>query len=240
MNLKLRMIVLIHAAVMSFVSCTSIKHTGAHEFGDGYFVLKTGTAAPQKVYAVITEDSVALHPLLTDTRQPLPDVIKTTAIEGSAQDSLALPFLLVRTSIDLDMSTVLFKYRFNRTSLPNQLSSNLNFALYCGYRHDYFKFQVQPDPFKKYKHRVRHFEFDMGVFAGFGSTPMNPSVTQNAIDTEYDGIVFQKGIALFIGSKSFTAGVGIGTDGLMDRNRKYWLYQEKPWLGVMIGLNLTD
>jgi hypothetical protein len=41
-----------------------------------------------------------------------------------------------------------------------------------------------------------------GLMVGLGSTPMNASVTQNQIQTEYDGLVFQKGIAVFLSSIS--------------------------------------
>lgn len=228
------------AFVLCCTSCTSIRHSGTHDLQDGYYVLRKGNASPEQVYAVITEDSLALHSLANKTKQPQAIATRKTAIGVLVPDTLQQTFTLLKRSIDLDLGTVLFKYRFNRNALPNQLSSNLNFAVYCGYRHDYYKFSIAKDALKHYKRSVRHFEFDMGVFAGFGSTPMNPSVTQNAITTEYDGIVFQKGIALFIGSKSFTIGLGVGTDGLMDSNRKSWIYQEKPWMGVMIGLNLTD
>jgi hypothetical protein len=230
----------IYTAVLCCSSCAAIKQSGTHDLRDGYFLLKTCTAAPQQVYAVITHDSLAIHSLIKNTKQPLTVATKKIAIGGIESDDLLQPFTLIKKSIDLDLSTILFKYRFRINPLPNQLSSNLNFAVYSGYRHDYFKFRDEADPLKKHKRVIRHFEFDMGAFAGLASSPLNSSTTANAISVEYDGVVFQKGIAFFIGSGNFTIGLGLGTDGLMDSNRKSWIYQEKPWMGVMIGLNLTN
>jgi hypothetical protein len=238
--MKLTDAIVIYAAVLCCSSCVAVRQSGPHDLQDGYFLLKTATAAPQKVYAVITDDSLAIHSLIKNTKQPNAVASKKIALGGIVSNDQLQPFTLVKKSIDLDLSTVLLKYRFRRTTLPNQLSSNLNFAVYSGYRHDYFKFNVESDPLIKQKRVVRHFEFDMGVFAGFGSSPLNASVTANAINVEYDGVVFQKGIALFIGSRNFTIGLGLGSDRLMDSNKKTWIYQEKPWMGVMIGLNLTD
>lgn len=238
--MKLTDIIVIYAALLCCPSCVALKQSGTHDLRDGYFLLKTVAVAPQQVYAVVTDDSLAIHSLIKNTKQPVTVATKKMAIGGIVADSLLQPFTLVKKSIDLDLSTNLFKYRFRRKTLPNQISSNLNFALYSGYRHDYFKFKDEADPLMKHKRVMRHFEFDMGVFAGLGSSPLNSSTTANAINVEYDGVVFQKGIAFFIGSRNFTIGLGLGTDGLMDSNKKSWIYQEKPWMGVMIGLNLTD
>lgn len=221
-------------------SCTAIKHANTHGLQDGSYVLKTQHSPPVRVYATISEDSLILYTRINHTEAINPVPVLSTGMDVLQLDAKPEPFSLIKTSIDLDLTTVLFKYRFNNSTLPNQLSSNLNFAFYCGYRHDYFKFRVVKDPLMNYKRQIRHFEFDMGVFAGLGSTPMNPSVTNDRISVEYDGIVFQKGVAFFAGSSNVTIGLGIGTDGLMDRNRKHWIYQEKPWIGVMIGLNLSD
>lgn len=32
---------------------------------------------------------------------------------------------------------------------------------------------------------------------------------------------------------------GLGFDTLLDRNAQFWIYQERPWLGLMLGLNLN-
>lgn len=221
-------------------SCMSIRQAGTHDFGDGYYRLKTNTEAPKQVYIVLTDSSLSILPLISNTKQPAFGSGKKILINGSVTDSLLQPFTLIRKSLDIDLSTVLLKYRFRNNTLPNQLSSTLNAAIYGGYRTDYFRIRDQVNPLLQRKRVIQHFEFDMGVFAGIGSTPVNSSTTANAISVEYDGVVFQKGVAFFIGSRNFTLGIGLGTDRLLDKNRKVWIYQEKPWLGLMIGLNLTN
>jgi hypothetical protein len=233
------LLVLVSFVWLSY-SCSGLRHAGSHGLQDGYYSLKTDTAAARPVYARITDEQMALHLRVTRKGPPAAQPFFETATGERSTDSFTHSFTLVKQTIDLDLGTVLFKYRFARRAVPNQLNSQLNFALYSGYRKDYYRFRAERTPLRTYRHTVRHFEFDIGVFAGLGATPVNPTVTNGLVAEEYDGIVWQKGVAFFIGSNSFTAGVGIGTDALLDRNRRRWLYQERPWLGVMIGLNLGD
>jgi hypothetical protein len=80
----------------------------------------------------------------------------------------------------------------------------------------------------------------VGLFAGIGITAMNPTVTNNQIDQEYDGIVFQKGVAGFVGMRRITLGLSLGFDNLLDANKHLWAYQQKPWIGLMLGINLGE
>lgn len=42
-----------------------------------------------------------------------------------------------------------------------------------------------------------------------------------------------------IGVNNLTVGVGVGWDYLTDRDKAIWIYQNKPWIGVTIGLNIN-
>ena len=86
---------------------------------------------------------------------------------------------------------------------------------------------------------MNHTEIDAGAFAGLGTTPINASVTENNVTAEYDGLVLQKGVAVFIGIQNLSIGVGLGWDQLMDKYRIYWIYREKPWIGLVLGLKLS-
>ncbi|MEJ7740732.1 MAG: hypothetical protein WKF97_25220 [Chitinophagaceae bacterium] len=68
---------------------------------------------------------------------------------------------------------------------------------------------------------------------------MNPWVTNNQLTSEYDGAVVPYGVTALFAFNSFTSGVAIGIDHLLDRNRKFWIYRGRPWVGVTLGLNLN-
>ena len=42
-----------------------------------------------------------------------------------------------------------------------------------------------------------------------------------------------------IGLKTLTVGFGVGWDYLTDRDKNIWIYQNKPWIGLTLGLNLN-
>ncbi len=68
---------------------------------------------------------------------------------------------------------------------------------------------------------------------------MSPHVTIERISQEYDGLIWSKGLAAIVGLNNVTAGVVLGWDHLLDRNRSLWIYQGKPWIGLAFGLNLN-
>jgi len=90
-----------------------------------------------------------------------------------------------------------------------------------------------------YQRQINHFGFSGGLFLGLGNTALNPSTTDNNISIEYDGLVLQKGIAGIVAVNKLTIGVSLGFDKLLDKNSKTWIYQNKPWFGLMLGLNLN-
>jgi hypothetical protein len=51
-------------------------------------------------------------------------------------------------------------------------------------------------------------------------------------------MINQSGVAAFLAIERFTYGISFGVDHLLDKNRKYWKYQGKPWIGLSLGFNL--
>jgi hypothetical protein len=40
--------------------------------------------------------------------------------------------------------------------------------------------------------------------------------------------------------KRITLGLSLGFDNLLDPNEHIWAYQQKPWIGLMLGINLGE
>lgn len=147
--------------------------------------------------------------------------------------------LFYKTSIDVDFLTIPFKYRPKQKDLPNQFTTSLNGAIFLGHRTDFYKIKYAKDLLNKYHRNTKHYAFSFGVFTGLGATTMNPSVTQEKITKEYDGLVWSKGVAGIMGINNFTVGLAFGFDDLLDENKKDWIYQQKMWYGLTFGLNLN-
>ncbi|MEX1241426.1 MAG: hypothetical protein WEB30_17020 [Cyclobacteriaceae bacterium] len=145
----------------------------------------------------------------------------------------------LKRSLDFDAMTVGFKYRPATVGLPRQLNTDFNGNAYVGYRLDRSRRRVERTPFGPritYGHRA----FSAGIFGGIGSTGVTPWTTNNLIVDEYFGLVFTRGVGFLLALSHFNVGFGIGWDHLTDRDKDIWIYQNKPWYGLTIGLNLTD
>jgi hypothetical protein len=86
---------------------------------------------------------------------------------------------------------------------------------------------------------MRNRGFDFGVFAGPGTTLISPFTTQNKRADEYNGMIFQTGIAGFIESNIASFGLAVGYDYLLNPDRKIWIYTDKPWVGFVVGIALN-
>ncbi len=144
-----------------------------------------------------------------------------------------------KPSFDLDVLSIPFKYRPVARGFPRQLNTAFNGALYAGYRIDQYRLYYRRSPLGEYGRRISHYGYSGGLFAGIGATPMNPWVTNYAIDSEYDGLVVATGAAVIVAINTLSFGAGVGIDHLMDRNRAVWIYRNKPWIGFLFGLNLN-
>jgi hypothetical protein len=223
-----------------FSSCGTLKKATLHGLSNGYYHKTSPDGRKEKIYLAVAEDSVISYPVMHKTE--LNPAVKpdTFYLNSNLMHPVTSSLKLQKTGLDFDITTVLFKYRFKTEALPAQLNANLNLAGYLGYKKEFFNFHDQQHPDGRHTSDLQHFTFDFGLFSGFGSTPVNPSTTANHLTTEYDGFVWQNGGAVFVGWNIFTFGLGVGCDILLDQNKGHWIYNGKPWLGLVIGLTLAN
>lgn len=136
----------------------------------------------------------------------------------------------------MDLSTVPIKFRPAQGDVPSQLNATVNGVLYAGFRKDFFKIITHTSELNETYSFIRQTGFDFGPFAGIGITFVNPTVTMNQTVQEYDGVVFQKGIAAFLTYENMSVGIALGFDNLIDKNKTTWIYNQKPWIGIVIGV----
>jgi len=146
---------------------------------------------------------------------------------------------LYRRHFDVDVFTIPFKIRPAIAGVPPQLNSNFNAALYLGRRIDFYRFQSQTIAPHRQTRLLRSQGFGYGFFAGIGSSTINELVTRGAIGFEYEGVIVDAGLAVIYDARLFNVGIATGMDHLVDSNRRQWIYQWRPWFGVLFGLNLN-
>lgn len=219
--------------------CSFLQRKAMYGLPDGFYRQIDSQHISRKVYVEAMEDSFSIYPLTTlHPRKVNADAGTRYYLKDNSSSSASIG-MLVKTSFDIHLTSVLIKYRFPTPALPNQFSNNFNGALYTGIRKDIIHFRNYNTPLKTKRQHMNHFELDGGAFAGLGTTPINASVTNNNITVEYDGLVLQEGVAAFVGIQNLSIGLGLGWDQLMDKYRRYWIYRGKTWIGLILGLKLS-
>lgn len=218
--------------LLTLNSCGVISNS-SNELTSGYYTQRT-EGKRQQVYVDVDEEQLGIHRLSDGTAES-PTVYHPEEEVTEAETIAAL----WQHSFDLDLLTIPLKYRPAQQGVPAQLNSDLNGAVYLGYRMDRYKPHYHDTPTGNSFLETTHFGFSFGYFTGLGNTAMTPTTTNNHIDLEYDGVVWLNGVAAIVGVNNFTVGFSVGLDSLLDENSSYWIYQTKPWIGLAVGLNLN-
>ncbi len=237
--MKTNAILLVAASILlTSSSCAPFDRIYSHELASGYFKMKLPGQVTSKVYIEPQGDTIAVYPLREDTKTKILDnqAARREELNSVRPGSYLYGSRFIKTSVDFDLSSVLLKYRLRAGDIEPQLNANVNGVFYLGFRKDYFKIASQVTPSGRSNNFIRHTGFDFGPFAGIGITPVNPTVTMLSTQQEYDGVVFQKGFAIFGTFENMSLGLSVGFDNLLDKNRNIWVYNNKPWFGLIIGI----
>lgn len=222
-------------------SCGVLKESVTHGLVDGYYRTRPAVGPSQRVYLDVEADSITAYAVAgTDAGR----VIDTTAFSVYPQVPVEVAgpcgaHTFVKHALDLDLVYALLKYRPATAGVPPQLNTDLNGSLYVGYKTDRYTLACVRDPLGRQHRLVRNAGFDMGGFVGLGATTMNASVTQDPIAIEYTGMVLTSGVGVFTSVGGLGFGLSCGWDHLLDEYGARWIYQDQPWLGLSIGVNLN-
>lgn len=230
-------IILFLLALFILSGCGALSHSQKYHLRSGLYKNKSFSKKAEKVYVDNRGDSILVYKV-DETMQSIDSTKSKIIITEKNQNTRIFSPVFRRTSFDLDFLTIPFKYRTAQKDFPQQLNANLNGAVFVGFRTDICKLKYKVNTLQQQR-QITHYGISIGVFTGFGSAAINPSVTDRKIKEEYEGVVWLKGIAAIIGINNFTVGLAIGFDDLLDSNKRFWIYQKKPWLGLTFGLNLN-
>jgi hypothetical protein len=221
-------------------SCGIIRPNAKYQLSDGYYNAH-GIGNVHKVYLYNQDSIIKVYPVLITGKQKLVDTTghRSTAYGQIEPDNFRKKPVFSKGSFDIDFLTIPIKYRFPSEGFVRQLNANLNGGLFLGYRKDFYILHYEVSPIGISTRSTTHLGFSAGGYLGFGNTFLSQHVTKGLVQSEYDGVVFNRGFAAIAALNSFTAGLAIGWDKLLDRNQQYWIYDNKPWIGIVLGLNLN-
>jgi hypothetical protein len=221
-------------------SCETLKQSPKFSFNEGYYYSKLYHKKEKHIYVVPSEDSIKIF-----SAKKLGKGIDTTGaikiiLPANEKPSSFDYYSFQKSSFDFDVLNILFKLRPSVKDFPPQFNNNiLNGAFYIGDRIDVYKIKYKRTPLENYQRFTSHHGYSAGLFAGIGASRIDEYVTQNAINIEYDGVVGIWGVCALMAVDKINFGLNVGEDHLFDHNRKLWIYQGKPWVGLSISLNLN-
>lgn len=225
-------------ALILLTGCSIFQKTAKQELTDGYYTRKTENKK-KKVYVDVADENIHIYSAIKKENVFVIDTTQDYKIYFPVQKALSEKVSLAKASFDIDFLTIPLKLRFPQQSVPPQLNANINGAVFIGYRTDNYTLRYQKNPLLISERRITHFGYSAGFFTGIGNTFMSPTNTNDILSQEYDAIAWSKGIAGILAINNFTLGLSIGFDNLLDKNRKFWIYESKPWIGLAFGLNLN-
>ncbi|TLV03402.1 hypothetical protein [Dyadobacter luticola] len=222
------------------MSCNALKDSPKYKLTDGLYQTKT-QGKKSRVYVKNDGDSILVYKVEKGWKQlkPQPERLKPTVYAVGKGDKEIESSNYRKSAFDLDVLTMPFKYRPSTRSFSPQLSNHLNGAIYIGYRRDAYQLSYNQNPIGQVSQHITHLGLSGGFATGIGVTPMNPWVTQNNINVEYDGFIWSKALVIMAAVEKLNFGLALGMDHLLESNKKYWIYQGKPYLGLTVGLNLN-
>ena len=223
----------------TFAGCTTMSEPAKSKLANGYYATKDPRSKKQQRYVFYKNDTIRVYQLNKSDNKTI-DTARATSLAFPEEIDNAPPgkFTFSKQSVSLNFQTILFKFRPASANIPNQLSTEFNFNLYIGHSTDIYHIRYQANPLQTNKRKFDHIAYSYGFFTGFGETPVSASVTRNQITYNYDGLVWLNGVGGILGTRGFTLGAGVGIDQLLDRNHDVWIYQRKPWIGLLLGIKL--
>lgn len=236
MKITCKNIVIAMGLMVFLASCNTIEQASTHGLHSGFYKMKTENKHAQPVYLDVINEQIEVYQSIKQQ----PDTKKLMTISFNKTDSVGLhPLVFKKRSLDIDITSILLKYRPSVYGLPSQLTTDLNIALYAGWRNDTYQITSKKDPLGKRYYKINNRGYDFGVFAGPGTTLLSPFTTLNRRSDEYNALIIQAGFAGFIELSMASFGFAVGYDYLPGKDRKIWIYHHKPWVGLIIGIALN-
>ncbi|HMW39233.1 MAG: hypothetical protein K1X68_05700 [Saprospiraceae bacterium] len=230
-----RRVLCVVVTIIGFCSCRVLENASRHDFHSGYYRLKdNGTKL--KTYVQVDQDQISIFSI-NQGRISEKSIMDIQTHDDKFELNPNLQF--DRTGLDVDLTSILMKYRMARQGRPAQISTDLNLAIYAGWRKDRFGISSVKSPIHRNTLGFYHWGVDAGPFIGLGTTSVNSFSTLGRVLEEYGGLSLQGGVALFAETSFASFGLSIGIDHLTGRDRNEWIYQNKPWLGFVVGVALN-
>lgn len=141
--------------------CGLLRENTIYELENGRYK-NTTTGMKQKVWAKFEDTVIRLCPLQNknESKKNSPKLFSFTEVSAPGSPYLKLK----KSSFDIDVLTIPFKYRPSVKGFPNQLNANFSGAVYAGLRNDFYHFKYDTNDIGENRRKLNHLGVSFGLF----------------------------------------------------------------------------
>ncbi|RPG37615.1 MAG: hypothetical protein CBB72_002455 [Muricauda sp. TMED12] len=150
----------------------------------------------------------------------------------------SVPLRYSRNKMVLQTLTIPFKIRGKQGNVPSTVATNFNAGI--AYGHQWNLIQTYPiygEAEKMVGYEQKQFSFSAAPFAGLTTMALSAKNTDPDIVTDQTVMGYSIGVAGVLTFNRLNFGLALGIDHGFG-NANDWIYQDKIWTGIVIGLDL--
>jgi len=122
-------------------------------------------------------------------------------------------------------------------SFPQQAESGINVDVAFGWKFNLLN--VYNGKNRVFGQSTNTWSVTPGVFLGLGTTDLSATTTRPVIEFERNAATISTGGFIMFGFNNINIGAAIGFDHATGQDNKLWVYQDKRWYGLILGLDLV-
>lgn len=110
-------------------------------------------------------------------------------------------YLFQKNAFGVGVLAIPVKYRPTVNDFLPQLNATFNGAIYVGFHSGIYQLSYSQTPLRIFKRDITLLAYSFGVFTGIGTARIDPYVTNDNINIEYDGAVILSGLNVIAGAE---------------------------------------
>jgi len=120
-------------------------------------------------------------------------------------------------------------------AFPQQVEAGFNFGFAFGWKLNKNVYRSTPNLLGLNTNRI---SVAPGLLLNFGSTALTDKNTRPAFTVERKSFTYSGGLVLLFGFNNVNFGICRGVDYVTGPGKGDWVYQGKPWTGIIVALDL--
>jgi hypothetical protein len=147
----------------------------------------------------------------------------------------ALKYMTV--SSVLQAISIPMKIRFKQDNFPPQINTSFNAGITYGFQFIQYKLRNEYYPNLTTTFLENKISFSIAGFGGLTPVTLTSSNTNNSIKVSEDVVGIDYGLVGVVSFNRLNFGLSLGCDTPLNKDGKNWIYNTKPWIGIVVGVD---